>query len=159
MTRVNSVVLLAVLVPIVAGAQRVSSADVGVIRATTEFYRDSLRKGRIVIDADSRNRRGPAISAALVDQVVQMTGASKGRLSDLMDCQGTGRRACVMRDESAVVLTFSQPVIRNNTATVSVTSVYSPVPGRMEDVEEELTLIRQSNGQWRVQTVVTRGMS
>jgi regulator of extracellular matrix RemA (YlzA/DUF370 family) len=153
-------VVVAVLMPCAAGAQRVESDDVGVIRVTTEFYRDSLRKGRIVIDADSPNRRGPAISTAVVDQVVQATRASKGRLNDLMDCtKGTGRRACVMRDESAVVLTFSQPVIRDDTATVSVSSVYSPVPGRVEGVEEELTLVKRANGQWRVERVVLRGVT
>jgi hypothetical protein len=156
-TRDALFVVLATVVPFVAGAQRVESDDVGVIRATTEFYRDSLRKGRIVIDADSPNRRGPAVSAALVDQVVRTTRASRGHLSDVMECKGTGRRACVMRDESAVVLTFSQPVVRDDTATVDVSSVYAPVPGRVEGTDEKVTLIKRANGQWQVERVVLRG--
>lgn len=156
--------VLVIVLPCAAGAQQPDPNEVGVVRAATEYYQNTRLKGPVVVDHESRYRRGPLVSPAVVDRVVETTGAAKGRLADHFDCTevvGNGRkqRTCDMRGRAQAVLAFSDLVIRGNTATLAVFYVKRPVAGRYLAVEEVLTLARDAAGTWKVQTAKETGVS
>lgn len=156
--------VLAIVLPCAAGAQQPDPNAVGVVRAAIEYYRDTRLKGPVVIDPESPYHRGPLVSPAVVDRVVATTGAAKGRTDEHLDCReviGNGRkqRTCDMRGQAQAVLTFSDLVIRGNTATLAVFYVKRPVAGFSAWVGEALTVVRDTTGRWKVEKAKETGVS
>ena len=140
--------------PLVARAQQPRSVDVDVVRAVVEYYQGARFKGPIVIDVGSETHRGPLVSSAVVDRVVQTTGSAKGAAADYLGCReefsgGRKRQVCETRRGAKAVVSLSDLVIRNDTATVAVYYRKAPT-GRLEAVEEALTLVKGEGGRWTV---------
>ena len=156
---------LAVVMPFVAAAQEPSPDSIGVVRAATEYYRDVRLKGPIVIDQKLPYFHGPVVGAGVIDEAAKTPRTTKGRLSEHIVCADSisGRRkrsVCVMpRGHVGAVVTYTDLVIRNDTAKLDV--VYHRVGANrsVEYGEEALTLVRTAGGQWKVERVDERGVS
>ena len=152
----------AVTAPLVARAQQPNRDEVGVVRAAVEYYRDARLRGPIVIDADSRMHRGPLVGSVVVDRVVELTGATKGAAGDHLACREEidGGEAADLRNawRATAVLSLSDLLVRNDTATLAVFYMKAPV-GRLEAVEEALTLVKGPGGKWKVVKMRETGVS
>jgi hypothetical protein len=153
----------AVAAPLVARGQQPNPDEVGAVRAAVEYYRDARLRGPIVIAVDSPMHRGPLVSSVVVDRVVELTGTKKGVAADHLACReevGGGRKQqiCEMRGATKAVLTLSELLVRNDTATLAVYYTKAPA-GRLIAVEEALTLVKRPDGRWTVAKMRETGVS
>ena len=125
-------------------------ADVGVLQSAVVFVRDSLAKTKKVYIDRSLYRRGPAISDTTAEQVARNVGASEGRLDDLLVCDGKPQGPWCRIKDDAVVISFSQPRIRGDDATVVAYFTYFSGGRELVASAHGLGLTRLANGAWHV---------
>lgn len=158
---IHRLTVLVGLVPLVTlHAQR--GEEVRVIRAAIEFVRDTgagpdwLPPEPIAIDAEMY-RANPAFG----DHVARTIGARRVRIGEERQCDAPvpgQRRTCTLRGNVTVV-SYTQPVIRGDTAEVAIGWSYQEAPSLVAAKSVDLRLVREADGEWRVKEVLSRGMT
>ena len=160
--RIQDVALLVIGIAAPTAATLGQQADeVGVIRVATAFVRDSIAKGRVVIDP-ALYRGSVGITTIVADAAAAQSGAERGRIDDLAQCpvDASPRQLwnCTL-PKGVTVITFGKPAFAGDGATVTLVVVQSPSPGAMAATEMRLELARGSGGRWTLQRRRTVGAS
>jgi hypothetical protein len=153
----KSLILLPFCTALVAtGALAQDLTSVGVVRAATGFIRDSLPPGAIVIDSKKLGA-----NSAVADLIAKEMGATRGLSSELVRCEPERPdrlRACTIQN-SATLLMFSQPVIRDKSAEITVYWIFQVKPNQIAGRSFKLALGRDAGDKWKVERVLERGAS
>lgn len=148
-------ITLATLLPATAAAPQASESE-SVVRAATQFVRDSLPKAPIVIDTELLRAQ-----AALGQSLARQIGATLGSFSDTVKCSvaQVGQRQMCSIARNATLLAFSQPRIENGSAEVTIAWFWLEGPGPVAQRSMTLALSRRATGSWHVTRVLAIGMS
>jgi hypothetical protein len=160
--RIQDIPLLVLGIAAPAAATLGQQADeVGAVRVATAFVRDSIAKGRIVIDP-ALYRGTIGITTPVADAAAAQSGAERGRFGDLAQCPvdaPTGQLWNCTLPKGVTVITFGKPKFAGAGATVTLVVVQSTSPGAMTTTEMRLELARVSDGRWALQRRRTVGAS
>ena len=149
---------LLLCLPVLPSARAQESDEVTALRATVQFFRDSVVKGPIVIDPEL-SQRAPGVTPEVADQVAAGVGARRARVGETLQCASAAagvRPKCTMRD-GATVVSFGRPDIRDTAATVVVTRRYLSAAGHLEYEELGFRLARTGGGAREVRSARALG--